>query len=635
MIQQTGAFSGFSGITALKSSGPSVRTEPPATVEAAKPVSNPSAFEGQINNSPPPLGASTAKEEICGAVDTCENPDDSVPGLDSESTGMEGQELDGDFAESTGEVSGESSETSESSESSETSESSESSETSESSESSETSESSESSETSESSESSETSESSESSETSESSESSETSESSESSETSESSESSETSESSESSESSSETSSGAEAHVAQAAPAATEGAQTEDQGQSDSGVKPASLTSIAATVGKLGTSASKIGGAVNAVTHNVDHGVLGPKSGASAAPATTVGKGAANLNQGLSTAKNVGTLLDGELTAADAGAAAGLTGDAARLLQNKGTTGATQTAARVAQVGQTLGQVAKVGSLVGNVVTLGSKISNGELTASVAQAAQDPSAENLSTVANNAKVLTSAVDGVVTSAKGASATMDAIHVASAARTAATTTGKVALRAAETGAHVAASATRAAGRFAPGVNVALAVVDTAVAGADVAKAIKNPTTDNIVNAAFSSITAAGSIAAASNVPVVSQVGAAVSVVSDTAKLVYNNRAAIASAASSAATTVTRAASSAATTVTRAASSAATTVTRAASSAATTVTRAASSAATTVTNAASSAYNAASSAASSAASTASSAASSAYSWAKSWF
>jgi hypothetical protein len=106
--------------------------------------------------------------------------------------------------------------------------------------------------------------------------------------------------------------------------------------------------------------------------------------------------------------------------------------------------------------------------------------------------------------------------------------------------------KVAKEAAEAGVKAAAKAgakagakalAKAGGRFVPGMNVAIAVADGAKAGASVAKAIDNPSAENIKNAAFDGITALGSAAAATNIPVVSQVGAAVSVVSDIAKSIW--------------------------------------------------------------------------------------------------
>ncbi|WIG95215.1 hypothetical protein [Myxococcus sp. SDU36] len=70
-----------------------------------------------------------------------------------------------------------------------------------------------------------------------------------------------------------------------------------------------------------------------------------------------------------------------------------------------------------------------------------------------------------------------------------------------------------------------AAARAAGRFAPGLNVAIAVADTAAAVSTIAD--PNASTGRKITAG---VTALGSIAAATNIPVVSQVGAAVSTVS---------------------------------------------------------------------------------------------------------
>lgn len=89
-------------------------------------------------------------------------------------------------------------------------------------------------------------------------------------------------------------------------------------------------------------------------------------------------------------------------------------------------------------------------------------------------------------------------------------------------------GEAALRA---GTRAGASTLgRAAARFAPGLNVAMAVVDTGLAARDIYRAVQNPTPSSVGHAVTSGITALGSIAAATNIPVVSQVGAAVSVVS---------------------------------------------------------------------------------------------------------
>jgi hypothetical protein len=70
-----------------------------------------------------------------------------------------------------------------------------------------------------------------------------------------------------------------------------------------------------------------------------------------------------------------------------------------------------------------------------------------------------------------------------------------------------------------------TAAKAAGRFVPGANVAIAALDTATAAATLA----DPKA-NLGQKTTACITAAGSILAATNIPVVSQVGAAVSAVS---------------------------------------------------------------------------------------------------------
>jgi hypothetical protein len=74
----------------------------------------------------------------------------------------------------------------------------------------------------------------------------------------------------------------------------------------------------------------------------------------------------------------------------------------------------------------------------------------------------------------------------------------------------------------------------AGRFAPGLNVAMAGLDTATAIATWV----NPKA-SIAAKVTSGITALGSIAAATNIPIVSQVGAAVSVASTVAGAVIDN------------------------------------------------------------------------------------------------
>lgn len=70
-----------------------------------------------------------------------------------------------------------------------------------------------------------------------------------------------------------------------------------------------------------------------------------------------------------------------------------------------------------------------------------------------------------------------------------------------------------------------AAARAAGRFAPGLNVAIAAADTAAAASTIAD--PNASTGKKVTAG---ITALGSVAAATNIPLVSQAGAVVSTAS---------------------------------------------------------------------------------------------------------
>lgn len=108
-------------------------------------------------------------------------------------------------------------------------------------------------------------------------------------------------------------------------------------------------------------------------------------------------------------------------------------------------------------------------------------------------------------------------------------------MAHALGTAGRTAARTALReGGEAAAHAAVSAVarggastlaRGAARFAPGLNVAIAAADTAVA----VSTLRDPNAST-TKKVTSCITAVGSIAAATNIPVVSQVGAAVSTVS---------------------------------------------------------------------------------------------------------
>ncbi len=88
-------------------------------------------------------------------------------------------------------------------------------------------------------------------------------------------------------------------------------------------------------------------------------------------------------------------------------------------------------------------------------------------------------------------------------------------------------GKVAGKAvAKTAARVAG---KVASRFVPGLNAAVAVADSAAAVRDIAAAAKGE--GSVGKAAVSGIRAVGSIAAATNIPVVSQIGAGVSALAD--------------------------------------------------------------------------------------------------------
>lgn len=117
-------------------------------------------------------------------------------------------------------------------------------------------------------------------------------------------------------------------------------------------------------------------------------------------------------------------------------------------------------------------------------------------------------------------------DDVVKAALKAGKVVDvALDAGKAAATAAKTAGAVA--------KGAGTLAKLAGRFAPGVNIALAGLDVATAAATWA----DPKA-SIASKVTSGITALGSIAAATNIPIVSQVGAAVSVASTVAGVVID-------------------------------------------------------------------------------------------------
>jgi hypothetical protein len=124
---------------------------------------------------------------------------------------------------------------------------------------------------------------------------------------------------------------------------------------------------------------------------------------------------------------------------------------------------------------------------------------------------------------------TAVVGRVMTTAKDGSTLAESAGLTNrvAAKAALDSGGKAAAEAAlEAGAKSAAGPiARAAGRFAPGVNIAIAAFDTANAAATL-----NDKTASSGKKITACITAVGSICAATNIPVLSQIGAGVSVVS---------------------------------------------------------------------------------------------------------
>jgi hypothetical protein len=568
--------------------------------ETPKVTSNPSAFQTSqaVGNST--LGATTSKEEVCKAVDNCDSPDGSVPELDGETTGMEGQELDGDFADATGEMPTVESAEGGSEGSQEVSEGGEAEGPEEASEADGSDGPEETSEADGSDGPEETGESDGPDGPEETGESGGSDGPEGADGTGEAEAGGEASEGSKSE--GTETTPGAEAQAGASGTASTapqpaaQGEQPSDQAGGDKPVPVGGLISKTALTVSRGMNAL---GEYNKAPE-ARQGLVKPMpapQGATPSPGNVTG---AKLNTAttVGTVRHISNLADGNFTGSDVVAAGELANTAAGALHTK------QGSQATAVLLQRAGGVAAGAGVAGFAVNLATRdfSATGQ---NIAALKDDPGNADLqSQVAADVRGVTNGVQDVVNAARGAAPTLEAAKGTLGAAT--TTAGRIAERAAGPAAHAAASASRAVGRLAPGVNIAIAVVDSAAAAADINKAMKNPTRDNVVNAGLSSIVAAGSIAAASNVPVVSQVGAAVSMAGDAAKLVYNNRAAIGRAASSAATTVTRAASSAASAVSNAAS-----------------------------NAASSVRNAASSAASAASTAVSNKASAAYTWAKSWF
>jgi hypothetical protein len=303
---------------------------------------------------------------------------------------------------------------------------------------------------------------------------------------------------------------------------------------------PAAEASLpgAALVSKLGLTASRTATAYNAVSTGAQTGIVAPMPAppqADTGPADV--KGAkANTATIAGTVRHTTNLLDGNLTGGDVVAVGDLANTAAGLVHNRGSSEAT------ARLVQRAGGLAAGAGVAGFAVNLASQ-DYGQIGQNVQAVLADPGNEELRTQAvADGRGLATGVQDLVNAARGAVPTLDAARGTLGAAT--TTAGRIAERAVGPGMRAAATAGRMAGRFAPGVNIAVAALDTAVAVNDIARARANPTRDNVVNATFSSVTALGSVAAASNIPVVSQVGAAVSMASDAGKLVYNNRAAIA-------------------------------------------------------------------------------------------
>ncbi|HEX8822570.1 MAG TPA: hypothetical protein VF794_21770 [Archangium sp.] len=133
--------------------------------------------------------------------------------------------------------------------------------------------------------------------------------------------------------------------------------------------------------------------------------------------------------------------------------------------------------------------------------------------------------EGASNVGDVRRAVSTAVKGAAKGTSIAQATGAATRAAgrTLAREGSEAAGKAAVRA---GARAAAGPlAKAAGRFAPGANIAIAGLDVASAYSTL-KDPKASTTKKVTSV----ITAVGSVAAATNIPVVSQVGAAVSTVS---------------------------------------------------------------------------------------------------------
>ena len=152
-------------------------------------------------------------------------------------------------------------------------------------------------------------------------------------------------------------------------------------------------------------------------------------------------------------------------------------------------------------------------------------------------AGRSTSAATKAIVKAEAPKVAAAISKTVSSGKNAAAVAKAGETAAAAlvKSGVKSTAAVVAKAAPKAAQAAGvAAAKAGGRFVPGLNIAIAATDAVVAGADMKKAYDKPTTKNVTVAVVSGITAAGSALAATNIPVVSQIGAGVSVVTGLGK-----------------------------------------------------------------------------------------------------
>lgn len=257
------------------------------------------------------------------------------------------------------------------------------------------------------------------------------------------------------------------------------------------------------------------GGVASGINSTIQGGkqlVQGIKNGDAnqiAGGALAAGKGALNtVKSGLGTAAAIESKLKlGKLESAAAGAMKGLEG-------TKAGKAISSAAAEAAHLGKdltkvdVLGAAAKSTGLAGKIGTtlkqgaagllnkVGAGGLAGKLEGSVLKAGEK--------ALGGAKGVETAVKAGETALKGAKGVETAV---------------------KTGAELAGTAGKLAGRFAPGLNVGIAAMDVGIA----AKTIADPKA-SIADKVTSGITALGSVAAATNIPIVSQVGAAVSTVS---------------------------------------------------------------------------------------------------------